>query len=58
MNWDNYGKKEKQWSVDHIIPCAVFDLTDPVEQKQCFHYSNCRPMWHIENIKKSDKILF
>jgi hypothetical protein len=51
MNWDNYGK----WHIDHIKPCASFDLTDSVQQKECFHYSNLQPLWAIENIKKSDQ---
>jgi len=55
MTWDNYGRKEGQWSIDHIIPCAIFDLSDPIEQKQCFHYTNLQPLWHIDNLKKSDK---
>lgn len=49
MNWNNYGK----WHIDHIKPCASFDLSDPVQQKECFHYSNLQPMWAIENIRKS-----
>ena len=57
MSWDNYGCKTGQWSIDHIIPCSVFDMSDPVEQKQCFHYTNTQPMWHSENMKKHDKIL-
>jgi hypothetical protein len=51
MTWDNYGLYG--WHVDHIIPCACFDLTDPTEQKQCFHYTNLRPLWGAENIKKN-----
>lgn len=57
MSWNNYGHKDGQWSIDHITPCSLFDLSDPVEQKQCFHYSNTQPMWHIENIRKSNKLL-
>lgn len=49
MNWNNYGK----WHIDHIKPCAAFDLSDPIQQKECFHYSNLQPMWAIENIRKS-----
>lgn len=52
MTWENYG----EWHVDHIIPCAVFNLTDPVEQRICFHYSNLQPLWGAENIAKSDKV--
>jgi hypothetical protein len=53
MNWTNYGK----WHIDHIIPCASFDLTDPEQQKKCFHYSNLQPLWAADNIRKSDKVL-
>jgi hypothetical protein len=52
MSWDNYGKYG--WHIDHIRPCASFDLTDPEQQKQCFHYSNLQPLWWRDNIIKSD----
>ena len=51
-----YGNKAGQWSIDHIIPCSLFNIEDPVEQKQALHHTNCRPMIHIENLKKADKI--
>ncbi len=53
MSWDNYGK----WHIDHILPCNSFDLTDPKQQKICFHYTNLQPLWAIDNIKKGSKIL-
>jgi hypothetical protein len=53
MNWQNYG----QWHIDHVKPCSSFDLTDPEQQKLCFHYSNLQPLWAKDNIKKSDKII-
>jgi hypothetical protein len=49
MSWDNYGK----WHIDHIKPCASFDLTKPSEQRKCFHYTNLQPLWAEENLKKS-----
>ena len=55
MSWDNYGLHG--WHVDHIIPCARFDLSDPEQQKECFHYTNLQPLWAEDNLKKSDKIL-
>ena len=54
MTWNNYGYYG--WHIDHIIPCSWFDLTDPIEQKQCFHYTNLQPMWAIDNFKKNDTI--
>ena len=57
MTWKNYGCKRNQWSIDHIMPCSYFDLTDISQQKKCFHYTNTQPLWHIDNIMKKDKIL-
>jgi len=54
MNWDNYGFYG--WHIDHIIPCASFDLTDPDQQRQCFHYTNLQPLWAEDNLRKSDKL--
>lgn len=48
MTWDNHG----EWHIDHIRPCASFDLTDPVQQRQCFHYTNLQPLWAANNISK------
>jgi hypothetical protein len=55
MTWENYG--HKTWHIDHIIPCASFDLTDPEQQKKCFHYTNLQPLWASENLSKGSKIL-
>lgn len=52
MTWDNYGVMG--WHVDHVISCWRFDLTDPEEQKKCFHYTNLQPLWRDENLAKRD----
>lgn len=49
MTWENYGK---EWQVDHIKPCAKFDLTDYEQQKICFHYANLQPLWSTTEIAK------
>jgi hypothetical protein len=54
MSWDNYGN----WHIDHIIPCASFDLTKIDQQKKCFHYSNLQPLWAKDNISKGCKLLY
>ena len=53
MTWDNYGM---HWHVDHILPCATFDHKDKKQVKQCWHFTNLRPLGASENIAKSDKI--
>lgn len=53
MTWDNYGS---YWHIDHIIPCASFNMSDPEHQRKCFHYSNLQPLEASENRKKSDKL--
>ena len=55
MSWDNYGVHG--WHIDHIIPCASFDLTDIEQQKQCFHYTNLQPLWAKDNLSKGARIL-
>ena len=54
MSWENYGK---YWHVDHIKPCASFDLTKPEEQKKCFHWTNLQPLEGRENESKGAKLI-
>jgi len=51
MSWSNYGK----WHIDHIKPCAKFNLSVISEQRLCFHYTNLQPLWAEENIKKGSR---
>ena len=54
MNWDNYGRGG--WHIDHIKPCASFDLSKEKEQRKCFFFKNLQPLWELENLKKGSKI--
>lgn len=56
MEWSNYGRGPGKWNIDHIIPCAAFDLSDFEEQKKCFHWSNLQPLWSIENSSKNARL--
>jgi hypothetical protein len=51
MNWENYGSKG--WHIDHIKMCCTFDLIDPDQQKECFHYTNLRPLWACDNTRQN-----
>lgn len=53
MTWENYGTR---WHVDHILPCASFDHTDPKQVAQCWHWTNLRALDAKKNMEKSDKI--
>ena len=51
MSFSNYGK----WHIDHIKPCASFDLNKVSEQKKCFHYTNLQPLWALDNAIKGSR---
>ena len=53
MTWENHG----EWHIDHIKPCASFNLLNEEEQYECFHYKNLQPLWASENLSKGDKII-
>lgn len=54
MDWSNWGHGHGKWNLDHIIPVAAFDMSKEDEQKKCWNYMNFRPLWHRDNLMKSD----
>ena len=48
MTWENHG----EWHIDHIKPCAKFNLLIEDEQRKCFHYTNLQPLWAKDNLSK------
>lgn len=53
MSWDNYASV---WELDHIIPCSKFDLSNPLEVRRCFHFSNYQPLLLSQNRRKYTKL--
>jgi hypothetical protein len=53
MNWSNHGK---MWHIDHVKPCASYDLTQESQQRECFHWMNMRPLEKRENLSKGDTV--
>ena len=53
MTMTNHGKL---WHIDHVMPCASFDLTKDENQKKCFNWMNLQPMRGDLNIVKNDTI--
>lgn len=52
MTWENYG----DWHIDHIKPCASYNLADPEQQRECFHYTNLQPLWAKDNLSKGARM--
>jgi len=53
MTWDNHGT---YWHIDHVQPCASFDLNDEKQQKVCFSWKNQQPLRAEANLSKSDTV--
>lgn len=52
MSWKNHGVV---WHIDHIRPCASFDLSKKSEQNKCFHYTNMQPLYAQDNLIKGNR---
>jgi len=53
MSWGNYGYYG--WHIDHVIPLSSAKTEEEI-YKLC-HYTNLQPLWRIDNMKKTNKIL-
>lgn len=53
MTWDNMG----EWHIDHIVPLSsfTFDSVDDPEFRRAWALTNLRPLWGVDNLRKSDK---
>jgi len=52
MTWENFG----EWHMDHIVPLSAFDLSDPKQIEIACNWTNIRPLWAKDNLRKSAKI--
>lgn len=51
MSWD----ERSAWHIDHIKPCKLFDHNDIKQVKECWNWSNLRPLWAEDNLKKGGR---
>ena len=56
VDFDINNYNGHQYHIDHVIPCASFDLTIPENQMKCFHYTNLQILTAQENFSKNDSI--
>lgn len=52
MTWDKRGKGRGHWQIHHICPLEFFNMNDPIEQKQAFHYTNTKPLWYEDHCEE------
>lgn len=57
MDWNNWGNKKGFWSIDHIKPLSSFDLSNRQQFLNASNFTNLQPLWHVDNIRKSNTIL-
>ena len=51
------SNSSREWSIDHVLPVSRFDLTDEVQQRICFHWTNMRPLCAKANNTKKNSIV-
>jgi hypothetical protein len=51
MSWENYG----EWHIDHIKPVSKFDKSEKITIINSLN--NLQPLWSVDNLRKSNKIL-
>jgi len=57
MTWENYGRGEGKWQLDHIKPLFQFNLTDIKQFQDACNYINLQPLWYKEHLFKTKEDL-
>jgi len=52
------GYDGNKFHIDHIIPCASYDLSKESEQYKCFNYKNLRLISKFDNLSKGKSVDF
>ena len=56
VTFDDYGRGENQWTLDHIVPYRYFNVEDEQELLKCCNYKNTQPLSLSENAKKRNRL--
>lgn len=56
MTWDNHGRGDHCWHLDHIKPLAMLKEVSNMDLlKEICHHSNYQPLWERDNLSKQAK---
>lgn len=63
MGWNNRGVGMHKWQIDHKIPITLTEIhdgsmADTSLNRKIWHYTNLQPLWHLDNAKKSDSLIY
>lgn len=53
MTWDNHGRGDNCWHLDHIKPICMLKNVEDTELKEFCHYTNYQPLWEQDNLTKN-----
>lgn len=54
MGWHNWGRGLGCWNIDHIVPFDLVDVSDREILLKAVHYSNLRPLWFSDNLRRKN----
>jgi hypothetical protein len=59
MTWENHGRGENCWHIDHIKPVSWFNFAsvEDEEFKKCWALENLVPKWEKDNLSKGNRFI-
>lgn len=58
LNFNINDFSGKEYHIDHIVPCSLFNLKCSYHQKICFHWSNMQILSAKENLEKQNSLIY
>ena len=59
MTWENHGRGENCWHIDHVKPVSWFNFesVEDEEFKTCWALENLVPKWEKDNLSKGNRFI-